>query len=80
MMTRAMNNLFKHPEGIEVGQTWVNKELEKSDRPDPMTEIVVVEIDEAGMVHIASSCFGSGPQDKCLTPNKFRETYRLREE
>ncbi|MDD5265357.1 MAG: hypothetical protein PHU43_11060 [Candidatus Bipolaricaulis sp.] len=70
-----MSGLFhkEHP-GVAIGDTFINLEIEGAGIPDPMMKVRVAEVDEVGMIHLASI---SSPARRVIVSEKsLGEKYR----
>ncbi len=72
------NSLFEKPEGIEIGQVWIDLELDGKSEPHPMRRVLVTGFDKVGMI-IVSSAFGAGVNDYHVSLKTLRRDYRMEE-
>lgn len=71
-----MDSLFARPEGVAVGQGYVDLAKEASGIPDPMMRVTVSEIDIAGMIVLVSGIRGLGGMRRVVTAQVLRDEYR----
>jgi hypothetical protein len=69
------DGLFSRAIGVAVGDVFIDRAIEASGIPDPMMRLVVVELDETGMVHIEPRWSGPGRR-VVVSPKSLNERYR----
>lgn len=70
--------LFSRDVGVDVGARFINKAIRAAGIPDPMERVTVVEIDEAGMVHLAP-IGGTSPRRVVVSAPTLFATYEQEE-
>lgn len=72
-----MNSLFAKPRGVSVGDTFVNKELDRKKEPHPMRVVRVKQVDETGMILLVSNIYGIGGMERTVTEKTLEQEYKL---
>jgi len=75
-----VNSLFARPEGVEVGDYFINIDMEKSDEHHPMRKVKVIGIDNTGMVHLMCAIPGLGGMSTVISSEGLKTEYRKYEE
>lgn len=75
-----MDSLFARPEGVEVGDYFIDLTIEKSGDPHPMKRVRVTGIDNTGMIHLICAIAGLGGMRRIVSADRLREEYRKDEE
>lgn len=75
-----MNSLFAKPEGVSVGDHFLDIELDRKGEPHPMKTVRVTGIDNTGMIHLVCAIAGLGGMSRIVSADRLRSEYRKVEE
>ena len=75
-----MASLFSKPEGVEVGDYYIDIELTEKDEPHPMRRVRVYSIDDTGMITLVAAIAGLGGMTRTIAVATLQKEYRKDEE
>jgi len=71
------DGLFSRDVGVKIGEVFDNIDLVTLGIPDPMASVIVVDVDETGMIHMTANGSPSGRRI-IVSEKTLNERYRRR--